>query len=331
MNPNMPMPTTMKFSVVIPLYNKARYVHSAVRSVLAQSLPPHEVIVVDDGSSDNGPEIVESLQDPRVRLVRQANAGVSVARNRGIAAATGDWIAFLDADDWYHPEFLAALAQAHATYPQAGLLGAQFRSVQLALGDPQPWPVTEAFYEVEAVEDLRQRWMKTSPFCTSSVAIRASLLREMQPCFAEGESHGEDLDLWFRTADRTPVALVNAPFAAVRVLPDSLSRRTPRTTEPAYLRRMRERALSGAIPERHRASALWFVGQQEVTLAREALGAGDRKLALRYLLAARRVAATRRWLLTLAMALFLPTHFADSWQRWRLRSAEVFSPEGPAQ
>ncbi|TFZ00177.1 glycosyltransferase [Ramlibacter humi] len=321
----------MKFSVVIPLYNKARYVGSAIQSVLQQSVQPHEVIVVDDGSSDYGPAVVESIQDPRVRLVRQANAGVSVARNRGIAEATGEWVAFLDADDWYHPEFLAALKQAHEASPQAGLLGAQFRTMTLPLGGPDAWPVTEGFVEVETVDDLRQRWMKTSPFCTSSVAIRADLLRTMQPCFAEGESHGEDLDLWFRTGDLTPVALVNAPFAAVRVLPDSLSRRTPRTTEPPFLARMRQRALNGEIPAHHRKSALWFVGQQEVTLAREALGTGNRKLALKFLFAGRGVMFTRRWMLTLAMTLFMPTHFADTWQRWRLRSAEVFSPEGPAR
>jgi cellulose synthase/poly-beta-1,6-N-acetylglucosamine synthase-like glycosyltransferase len=321
----------MKFSVVIPLYNKARYVHSAVRSVLSQTLPPHEVIVVDDGSSDGGPDIVEAIGDPRVRLIRQANAGVSAARNRGIATATGDWVALLDADDWYHPEFLAALAQAHQASPDARLLGAQFRTVTQAVGDLEPWPVTEGFFEVEVVADLRQRWMRTAPFCSSSVAIRADLLREMQPCFTEGESHGEDLELWFRVGDRTHVALVNAPFAAVRVVPGSLSRGTPPATPPAYLQRMRDRVKSGEIPAHLRASAVWFIGQQEVTMARESLSSGNRMAALRFLARGRSVALTRRWALTLLMALFMPSHVADSWQRWRLRSAQVFSPEGPAQ
>ncbi|HYF21210.1 MAG TPA: glycosyltransferase family A protein [Ramlibacter sp.] len=322
----------MKFSVVIPLYNKVRYVHSALRSVLAQTLPPHEVIVVDDGSRDGSAEAVESFADPRVRLVRQANGGVSRARNRGIAEATGDWIAFLDADDWYHPEMLSALAQAHQASPDANLLGAQFRTIPHLLGaDPDPWPVTESFFEVEVVDDLRQRWMRTAPFCSSSVAIRASLLRSMQPCFVEGDFHGEDLDLWFRVGDTGPVAIVNAPFAAVRVLPDSLSRSHPRATLPRFLADMRDRALSGGIPERHRASALWFVGQQEVTLARECLAAGDRRNALRFLWDARQVALTRRWQLTVLMALFMPGRIADTWQRWRVRSAEVFSPEGPAR
>ncbi|HEY1231714.1 MAG TPA: glycosyltransferase family 2 protein [Ramlibacter sp.] len=319
----------MKFSVVIPLYNKARYVHGAVHSVLAQTLPPHEVIVVDDGSSDNSAAIVEAIADPRVRLVRQPNAGVSAARNRGIALATGDWIAFLDADDWYHPEMLAALKQAHEACPEAGLLGAQSRTMQNVPEDPDPWPVSDSFFEVEIVDDLRQRWMRTAPFNSSSVAIRASLLREMGTCFIEGESHGEDLDMWFRVADRTPVAVVNAPFAAIRVLPDSLSRRTPSATPPAFLTRMRDAARAGSLPRPE--TALWFVGQQEVTMAREMLGAGNRMAALRLLWDARQVALTRRWQLTLLMALFMPSHVADSWQRWRLRSAEAFSPEGPAQ
>ncbi|HZY20176.1 MAG TPA: glycosyltransferase family 2 protein [Ramlibacter sp.] len=322
----------MKISVVIPLYNKVRYVSSAVRSVLAQTLPPHEVIVIDDGSSDGSAEAVEALADRRVRVVRQANAGVSVARNRGIAEATGDWIAFLDADDWYHPEMLGALSHAHQACPEAAMLGAGFRKVPHRFGaDPEPWPVTEGFYEVELVEDLRQRWFKNSPFCTSSVAIRADLLRGIQPCFATGEAFGEDLDLWFRVGDMTPVAVVNAPFAAVRVLPDSLSTRHPRATLPNFLKRMRERALSGEIPARYRKSALWFVGQMQVTLAREALSAGERLQALRWLVEARRAALTRRWQLTMLMALCMPTQVAGSWQRWRVRNAEVFSPEGPTQ
>ena len=322
----------MNFSVVIPLYNKRHYVCSAVRSVLAQSLPPLEVIVIDDGSTDGSAEAVAALNEPRVRLVRQANAGVSAARNRGVELARGDWVAFLDADDWYHPEMLAALAQAHQAAPQAQMLGAGFRKIAPAFGaDPDAWPVSESFFEVEVVEDLRQRWMKTAPFCTSSVAIRTSLLRQMHPCFVTGEHHGEDLDLWFRVGDLTSLAVVNAPFAAVRVLPDSLSTRNSSHTLPAFLQRMQARALSGEIPAKHRRSALWFVGQMQVTLAREALDAGDRKLAWQWLLDGRQVAFTRRWMLTALMALFMPTRVAGSWQRWRVRSAEVFSPEGPVQ
>ena len=97
-------PATPRISVVIPLYNKQAYVERAVASVLQSGYPAHEVIVVDDGSTDEGPRRVSAMGDPRVRVIKQPNAGVSAARNRGISAATGDYVAFLDADDYWTPE-----------------------------------------------------------------------------------------------------------------------------------------------------------------------------------------------------------------------------------
>ena len=87
-------------SVVIPLYNKADYIRRTLDSILAQTVDDFEVLVVDDGSTDEGPSIVESYDDPRFRLIRQDNAGPGAARNHGIRQARGLWIAPLDADDF---------------------------------------------------------------------------------------------------------------------------------------------------------------------------------------------------------------------------------------
>lgn len=94
-----------KFSVIIPAYNSATTLARAVESVLAQSWPAYEIIVIDDGSTDNTLQVAHHFGD-RIKVIHQANAGVSMARNRGVAAATGDWLAFLDADDWFYPDRL---------------------------------------------------------------------------------------------------------------------------------------------------------------------------------------------------------------------------------
>lgn len=94
-----------RFSVVIPVYNGAGTIGHALDSVLTQTWPAHEILVIDDGSSDQTEAVVRAY-DTAVRYVRQANAGPSAARNHGVELAQGDWIAFLDADDWYYPERL---------------------------------------------------------------------------------------------------------------------------------------------------------------------------------------------------------------------------------
>src|SRR5712692_9736802 len=96
----------LKVSIVVPLYNKAPYVRRALDSIAAQTFSDFEVIVVDDGSTDDGPSVVANYGDSRVRLVRQPNAGPGAARNAGLAQTQGELIAFLDADDEWLPTYL---------------------------------------------------------------------------------------------------------------------------------------------------------------------------------------------------------------------------------
>src|SRR5690242_20716958 len=90
-------------SIIIPVYNAEVYIKSTIKSVLCQTYTNFEIVVVDDGGTDESIRLIEALNDPRIRIIRQPNQGVSVARNNGVAAAKGDYIAFLDSDDLWYP------------------------------------------------------------------------------------------------------------------------------------------------------------------------------------------------------------------------------------
>jgi glycosyltransferase involved in cell wall biosynthesis len=108
-----------------------------------------------------------------VRLLQQANAGVAVARNRGIAAAQGQWVCFLDADDWLHPTYLSTLIEAQQRFPQADVVAADFVRIPHAEGPwPAPWSVSAERTEVELIERLARRWMDGPTLSSSSVAVR---------------------------------------------------------------------------------------------------------------------------------------------------------------
>lgn len=302
----------MKFSVVMPLYNKAAYVTHAIQSVLNQSFTDFEVIVIDDGSSDGGADLVRAFHDPRIRVVQQANAGVSAARNRGIALAHGEWVALLDADDCHHPQYLETMLAVLQRYPEADMAASTYERVpDQAHQWPPAWVALNGPPEVEYITDLFGRWMKGPTFCTSAVCIRTSLLNQMRPCFPPGESQGEDLDLWFRLSERTPIPLIQTPLLAYRVdVEDSLTSNIQKLEMAPFLRRIRARALDGKLVPALRSSALQLVAQQQVTLARQALASHRRLLGLKFLLYGSRAISSLRWWATAAMML-LPGQFQN--------------------
>ena len=120
----------MRFSVIVPIYNKAPYVEKAIRSIFDQTFRDFDLIVVDDGSTDGSDKIVEKLISenlkPIASLIRQPNQGVSTARNNGVAASSGEYICFLDADDWWEPTFLEEMDAMISAIPNAGIYGTSY-------------------------------------------------------------------------------------------------------------------------------------------------------------------------------------------------------------
>jgi glycosyltransferase involved in cell wall biosynthesis len=189
-----------RVSIVIPLYNKAESVHAAVESVLRQSYPDFELIVVDDGSTDSSASVVAGIGDPRIRLLAQANAGPGAARNRGLREAAGEYVAFLDADDEWEPGFLELAVAGLDGHPECGA-----------------WVSGHAIGPARASQAPRNRRMgltagtwrlphHASPkalkfyvdFCHSScVVARRSLVQRYGGYYeADRATYGEDSYLW---------------------------------------------------------------------------------------------------------------------------------------
>ena len=181
-------------SVIIPLFNKAPFVRDMLESVLNQTYPVAEIIIVDDSSTDGGVAAIDDLIGGPVRLIRQANAGPGVARNRGVADATSEWIAFIDADDQWQPNHLATLEEVAAAFPRADLVASGFRRISTAHQRP---PQDDGKLDAHPLDYFGDNGEDMTIF-TSSLATRKSALAAAGGFGASFP--GEDIDLWLRIA-----------------------------------------------------------------------------------------------------------------------------------
>lgn len=203
----------MRFSVVIPLFNKAPTICRAVLSVQRQTLRAHEIIVVDDGSTDGGGELV-AARFPGLTVVRQENHGEGAARNAGFRRASGDWVAFLDADDFWTSRHLATLRDAVADSPSCGFVGtrsgARVEEAAIPTGEQEvlDWadrrsgrpPATARGgtpTRAALVDYLDVAAGRRSPVNASSVAVRRELLLLGGVEFPPAPVHA-DLAVWCR-------------------------------------------------------------------------------------------------------------------------------------
>lgn len=238
----MPAAESPSISVIIPCFNCEKYVLASVRSVYAQNWPNIEVIVVDDGSTDDSAGLVRA-HFPGVRLIQQPNQGVAAARNNGLANATGEWIAFLDADDiWLHNKLTLQWAllqaspavrmcyaawhvwQSDAPEPTEELLG-QLRSNASSSGGGSPQIGASGWIYPELLLDCVV-W-------TSTVLAHRSVFNEVGD-FDTSLRIGEDYDLWLRASRVTKILRVPDKLALYRIHPASITKSAPSKKLPRY-------------------------------------------------------------------------------------------------
>ena len=210
-----------QISVVIPAFNAGKYISSCLESVLAQTFSDLEVVIVDDGSTDNTLEIISACADDRVRLYTQANSGSAAARNKGVQEARGEWIAFIDADDIWAPEKLEK---------------------QLTTCQDKVWSHTDSYY----IGGVYAKNTKASDLCRKHAgdvfeellvenSVGTSCVMIKKTCFDEFAGFDtsyralQDWGLWLRVASKYPIGYCDEPLVSYRVHTGSTSRSTRKT------------------------------------------------------------------------------------------------------
>jgi glycosyltransferase involved in cell wall biosynthesis len=232
-------------SVVIPTYNYGRFIGEALESVLHQTFKAAEIVVVDDGSTDNTREVLAPYMQ-RIRYIHQANAGLSAARNTGIHAATSEWIALLDSDDTWHPEKLAQQALFAAEHPEISVIASLESSVYRKSG---------RFASRSTALNTRD-FFGGCAFGPSGVMVRRShLLRA--GVFDESLKSVEDRDLWLKLSTLGPAARLNMPLWTYRRHGNQMHSNAARMQE-SYLRVLTDFFAAHPEHRRHRRLAYGY-------------------------------------------------------------------------
>jgi hypothetical protein len=183
------------FSIVIPCYNREKFLTRSITSILSQKFPIWKLVVVDDGSTDNTKEVVASFNDPRISYIYQENAERSAARNKGIAHSTGEWICFLDSDDEYQPDYLQELAKfIENQKPSPGLIATGLITQQGQITKKKAFLALQK----NVLEEIGSKFLIPTQCC-----VHRSVLEKDQ--FDVRFRLWEDTHLWLRIAAQYPV------------------------------------------------------------------------------------------------------------------------------
>lgn len=190
------------FSVVIPLYNKELSIGNTIQSVLNQTYQDYEIIIVNDGSTDNSLHVVEQINDSRIRIITKPNGGVSSARNRGIKEAKYDWIAFLDADDFWKSDHLITLHDNIIKHPEYKIF---CNSYSRSFKEQN---IFDQKHKIKIINDYFKEALNNLFCWTGVVCIKRPLLDEVG-FFNEKLSRGEDLEIWMNIGRNYPIVWTN--------------------------------------------------------------------------------------------------------------------------
>jgi hypothetical protein len=259
-------------SVVIPLYNAGAHVDAALDTVAAQDPGPAEVIVVDDGSTDDGASRVVRRNQPGLRLIRQGNQGVAAARNAGLAAAGTTFVAFLDADDLWCRGHLGRLMSAAVAIPNAAVLGERFVAVATDAGVEDAFSRSPSAARPRQADYVAEAAAGDAPFYTSSCMVRREAAMAAGG-FPHGQNRGEDLALWIRLSEQHGAAATDALGALYRRSGTGL---TGRAVEMPDVAMRTLDTLLAATPAARREAMLALRSRLALAHALDSLGRGDR-------------------------------------------------------
>lgn len=302
------------FSVVIPLYNKQAEISRTLKSVLAQTHPPSEVIVVNDGSTDGSRPEVEKFDDPPIRIIDQRNQGECAARNTGIRAAKEDWIALLDADDEWLPGHLAALAALIRDFPDARACSTGFvvesseeRRMPPTRGAPaQSWRgVIPNFFETNLL------------VYSSSIAIHRDVF-PVAGFFQKGVAYAGDADMWLRLAAYFPIAHTTEIGAVYHTDASNRVSNRPAMRQTLFLiRSLRQVEAESTIPSETKRAMRRCVAEYVLKFAHWAHRRGYQRQARRLAAVwAHEFGRTRGWRL-LRIKLLASPRLAQAWASFR--------------
>lgn len=209
----------MKFSIVIPLYNKEQYIAETLESVFHQTFNDYEVIIVNDSSIDGSLSIAKSfeMKDPRFKVYTIPNGGVSNARNFGIKHSCGEYVCFLDADDLWKPDYLKEANSLIKKYGKNNFFCFAYDWFEDNPKEVVKHCSLEKYFKGDKLIDFFKYsvWVKASIALTSAVIIRRSRLEELDYWFPKEYSMGEDVDLWVRSA-KEPIIYSNKALMLYR-------------------------------------------------------------------------------------------------------------------